>query len=55
MKKTFMFGLMLIGATVVLSVSAFAADVQPVPEPATLSLLATGLGAVAMIRSFRKK
>jgi hypothetical protein len=49
---------MFASAMAVSSASAFAGAVAPppshVPEPATLALLATGMGAVALVRKFRK-
>jgi len=58
MNKALKFVLMLIAATSVSSLPAFAGLPGPptnVPEPATLALLATGLGAVAVVRRLRKK
>jgi predicted enzyme related to lactoylglutathione lyase len=57
-KKALIYVSMLAAAIAVASVSAFAgAVVTPpshVPEPATLALLATGMGAVALVRKLRK-
>ncbi len=58
MKKTLIIAATLIAATAVLSLPAFAGTpVNPpsaMPEPATLALLATGVGAIALVRRFRK-
>lgn len=46
---------MIIAATSVSELPAFAGlPVINVPESATLALLATGLGAIAVVRRFRK-
>ena len=56
MNKALMFASLLVVATVGLSVSAFAGvPAVHVPEPASLALVATGVGAVALVRRFRKK
>lgn len=58
MKKILMIALALTAVTSVLSLPTFAGTVvtppSTVPEPATLALLATGMGAIALVRRFRK-
>jgi hypothetical protein len=48
---------MLSAVTFALSIPAFAGAPSPatVPEPITLTLLATGIGAVAVVRKLRNK
>jgi hypothetical protein len=57
-KKGLIYVSMLGAAMAVSSVSALAGQAVPppshVPEPATLALLATGMGAVALVRKLRK-
>jgi hypothetical protein len=55
--KALKFAIILSAATFALSLPAFA-GVNPnatVPEPITLTLLATGIGAVAVVRKLRNK
>jgi hypothetical protein len=56
-KKALKFAIMLSAATLALSVPVFAGTVTSgsVPEPITLTLLATGIGAVAVVRRLRTK
>lgn len=57
MKKILMIALSLAAATAVLSLPTMAGVAAPpaaMPEPATLALLATGMGAIALVRRFRK-
>ena len=57
MKKTLMIAVTLTAATAVLSLPTMAGVAVPpatMPEPATLALLATGMGAIALVRRFRK-
>jgi hypothetical protein len=51
------FSLMLAIAVAVSALPAFAGEPQtvPVPEPATLALLASGIGGVAVLRRLRKR
>jgi hypothetical protein len=55
--KVLKFAIMLSAATLALSVPVFAGTVTygSVPEPITLTLLATGIGAVAVVRRLRTK
>jgi hypothetical protein len=55
--KVLKFAIMLSAATLALSVPVFAGTVTygSVPEPITLTLLATGIGAVAVMRKLRSK
>jgi hypothetical protein len=55
--KALKFAIVLSAATFALSISAFAgvAPRPTVPEPITLTLLATGIGAVAVVRKLRNK
>jgi hypothetical protein len=55
--KALKFAIVLSAATFALSISAFAgvAPRPTVPEPITLTLLATGIGAVAVVRKLRSK
>lgn len=57
MNKLLRFAIMLSAAAFVVSLPAFAGTVPPphVPEPVTLTLLATGIGAVALVRKLRSK
>jgi hypothetical protein len=50
-----LFVLTLVVAISLLSVPAFAAVTVNAPEPVTLALVATGIGAVAVARKFLKK
>jgi hypothetical protein len=54
--KILKFAIVLSAATFALSLPAFAGAAAPstVPEPVTLTLLATGIGAVALVRKFRR-
>lgn len=57
MKKILIIAATLIGAAAVLSLPTMAGVAAPpatMPEPATLALLATGMGAIALVRRFRK-
>lgn len=58
MKKILLIAATLTVVTAVLSLTTFAGTVvtppAAVPEPATLALLATGMGAIALVRRFRK-
>jgi hypothetical protein len=55
--KILKFATMLSAVTFALSIPAFAGAPSPaaVPEPITLTLLATGIGAVAVVRKLRNK
>jgi len=57
MTKAFRFGLMFAAAMLVSSLPAFAINTggTSVPEPASMALLATGIGAVAVVRRFLSK
>lgn len=56
MNKTFAFVVTLIAVLAVSSLPAFAGvEVTKAPEPSTLLLVATGVGAIAMVRNFRNK
>ena len=60
MNKTLKFVLTLTAAVAVLAIPALAGGeeavrIQSVPEPATLALLATGVGVVALVRRLRNK
>jgi hypothetical protein len=54
--KILKFAIVLSAAAFALSLPAFAGATAPatVPEPVTLTLLATGIGAVALVRKFRR-
>jgi len=54
MNKTLNFALMLAAVMALLTVPAFAGAAKA-PEPTTLLLLATGVGATALLRKMRKK
>jgi hypothetical protein len=54
MNKTLNLALTLAVVMTLLSVPAFA-GVQTVPEPTTLTLLAVGVGATALLRKMKKK
>jgi PEP-CTERM motif len=48
--------ILLIAVTVLVGLSGSAfAGVSPVPEPASLTLLAVGFGGVAAVKYFRRK
>ena len=55
--KILKFAIVLSAATFALSLPAFAGAPAPVavPEPVTLTLLATGIGGVALVRKLRSK
>jgi hypothetical protein len=55
--KALKFAIMLSAATLAFAVPVFAGTVTygSVPEPITLTLLATGIGAVAVVRRLRTK
>jgi|KBSMisStaDraftv2_1062788.scaffolds.fasta_scaffold1190410_1 hypothetical protein len=55
MNKAIMFATLLVVVIAGVSISLFAGTPVAVPEPTTLALLATGLGAVALVRRFRNK
>jgi hypothetical protein len=55
MNKIFNFALILTVVVAALALPAFAGVNMPAGDPATLSLLAGGLCAVAIVRRFRNK